>query len=135
MALWGVASIGMFVGYRPPKRHTKYDHLSFSQKLQRLDLVGSALLTIGLTLFLVGSNLGESLYSWKDVRVLTTLVIGISVVIAFSIYEWKGTTTGIMHHELFRGGKAHGRTVALCLALMAAEGALMFAFIIFYPIL
>lgn len=135
MALWGVTGIGMFVGYRPPERHTKYDHLSFSQKLQRLDLLGSALLTVGLTLFLVGANLGDTLHDWTDVRVLSTLLIGLCIIIGFFIYEWKGIKNGILHHELFRGGKDHGRTFAICLGLMAAEGALMFAYIIYYPIL
>ncbi|KIX93008.1 uncharacterized protein Z520_11281 [Fonsecaea multimorphosa CBS 102226] len=135
MGLWGVAAIGMFFGYRPPKRHTRYDHLSFTQKVKRLDLLGSALLTVGLTLFLVGANLGDSLYSWTHVKVLTTLIIGIVFLVIFSIYEWKGTQTGILHHELFQRGAEHGRTVAICLGLMAAEGALMFAYIIYYPIL
>lgn len=135
MGLWGLAALGILFCYRPPKRHTKYDHLSLLQKLGRLDLVGSALLTIGLTLFMVGANLGESLYHWTDAVVLAPLVIGIAVVVVFCLYEWKGTATGILHHDLFRGDSTHGRTVAICLLLMAAEGALMFAFIIYYPIL
>ena len=51
MALWGITALGIFVGYRPPKRHTLLDHLSFVQKIGRLDLPGFALLTAGLTLF------------------------------------------------------------------------------------
>jgi hypothetical protein len=119
MALWGVTAIGIFVGYRPPKRHTRLDHLSFWQKLSQLDLPGGGLLTVGLTLFLTGLNLGGSLFSWTNARVLATLITGIIILISFGLYEWKGTKTGILNHELFRGGKAAGRTFASLVGLIA----------------
>ena len=84
MALWGATALGLFFGYRPPKRHTRYDHLSFLQKIARLDLPGFGLYTAGLTLFLVGLNLGGGLFSWHAVQTLTTLVIGIVILIAVS---------------------------------------------------
>ena len=134
-AFWGVIAIGIQFGYRPPKRHTRLDHLSFWQKLTYLDLPGCALLTIGLTLFLVGLNLGGGLYSWTNARTLSTLVIGIATVIGFGLWEWKGTTNGILSHELFRGGKNRGQTFSLCVALIFLEAILLFAFIIFYPLM
>jgi MFS family permease len=135
MGLWGAAAVGIFAGYRPPKRHTRLDHLSFWHKLSYLDFVGIFLLTAGLTLFLVGLNLGGSLYAWTNVRVLVTLVPGIAIIILFGVYEWKGTKVGILHHDLFRGGAGAGRTFALCIALIFVEGILLFAFVIFYPVL
>lgn len=135
MALWGLTAVGIFIGYRPPKRHTRLDHLSFVQKLGHLDLPGFGLLTTGLTLFLVGLNLGGGLYAWTNARVLSTLIIGLVVLISFGIYEWKGTKTGIMNHELFRGGKSAGRTFAICISLMFVEGILLFSYIIFYPVM
>ena len=135
MGLWVLAIMCIVVGYRPPARHTKYDHLSWSQKLTRLDLIGSALLTAGLTLFLVGVSLGGGLYDWTSVKVLAPLVTGLVAMVIFCLYEWKGTDTGLLHHDLFRGGPGKGRTFAVLLALMFIEGILMFAFVIFYPIL
>ena len=135
MALWGMTAIGIFLGYRPPKRHTRLDHLSFWQKIGKLDLIGFGLLTIGLTLFLTGLNLGGGLFTWTNSRVLATLIIGIVILISFGVYEWKGTKTGILHHDLFRGGKAAGRTFAICVALIFIEGILLFSYIIFYPVL
>lgn len=135
MALWGFTAVGIFVGYRPPKRHTRLDHLSFVQKLSHLDLPGFGLLTTGLTLFLVGLNLGGGLYAWTNVRVLSTLIIGLVVLVSFGIYEWKGTKTGILNHELFRGGKSAGRTFAICISLMFVEGIMLFSYIIFYPVM
>jgi hypothetical protein len=43
MSLWGVTVIGVIIGYRPPKRHTKLDSLTLVQKLGRLDLPGMGL--------------------------------------------------------------------------------------------
>lgn len=135
MALWGATAIGIFFGYRPPKRHTRYAHLSFFHKIKALDLIGFFLLTAGLTLFLVGMNLGGGLYAWSDVEVLATLVTGIVVLIGFGVYETKFISNGIMHHELFLGGKERGRTFALCTALIFVEGILLFANVIWYPVL
>ena len=135
MALWGLTAIGLFIGYRPPTRHTRYDHLSFWQKLGRLDLLGFFLLTAGLTLFLVGLELGGGIHGWASAPVLATLIIGALTLIGFGIYEWKFTKTGILHHDLFRGGSKGGRTFAICIGLIFIEGILLFCFVIFYPVL
>jgi hypothetical protein len=135
MGMWGATALCILVGYRPPKRHTRLDHLSFFQKLKYLDLPGCGLLTVGLSLFLTGLNLGGGLYSWTNVRTLATLVIGIVVLISFGLYEWKGTKIGILNHELFQGGKARGRTFGLCVGLIFIEGILLFSYIVFYPVM
>ena len=130
--LWGFTAIGIFIGYRPPTRHTRLDHLSFFQKLRHLDLPGFSLLTIGLTLFLTGLNLGGGLYDWTNARVLATLIIGLVILIGFGLYEWKGTESGILNHELFRG--RYARTFTICVGLIFIEGILLFSYIIFYPV-
>lgn len=135
MALWGMTAIGIFFGYRPPKRHTQLDHLSLWQKLGHLDLPGFGLLTAGITLFLVALNLGGGLFPWTNARVLSLLVIGLVTLGGFGVYEWKGTKTGILHHELFRGGEARGRTFAICIVLMMIEGIMLFSYVIFYPVM
>lgn len=59
---------------------------------------------------------------------MSTLVIGIALLIAFGLYEWKGTKVGILHHDLFER-----RTFPLCVALMFCEGVMLFSIILFYP--
>ncbi|KAJ5407995.1 hypothetical protein N7509_001878 [Penicillium cosmopolitanum] len=135
MGLWGLTAICLFFGYKPPKRHTDFDHLSLTQKIARLDLPGFMLLTAGITLLLTGLNLGGGLYAWASAPVLSTIIIGILCLFSFGIYEWKATTTGILHHELFRGGKTGGRTFALSVGLIFIEGILLFSYTIFYPAL
>jgi hypothetical protein len=109
--------------------------LSVWQKLARLDLPGFFLLTAGLTLLLTGLNLGGGLYAWATATVLATLIVGILCLVAFGIYEWRYTKTGILHHDLFRGGKNGGRTFAICIGLIFIEGILLFGYVIFYPVL
>lgn len=135
MALWGVTAIGLFIGYKPPKRHNQLDHLSIWQKLARLDLVGFFMLTTGLTLFLVGLNFGGQLYPWASAQVLATLITGLICLGVFGVYEWRFTKTGILHHDLFRGGRNGGRTFAISIGLIFIEGILLFSCVIFYPIL
>jgi hypothetical protein len=134
MGLWGLAILGLFFGYKPPKRHSRYDHLSFWQKLLKLDITGSFLLAVGLSLFLVGLNLGGGLYSWTNVRTLSTFVIGLVVLIVFGLFEWKGTKSPLIDHRLFKGGRNEGRTFALCLVLICIEGIMLFAVAVFYNI-
>ncbi|KAK5693788.1 hypothetical protein LTR17_025026 [Elasticomyces elasticus] len=131
MALWAVTAAGLYWGYRPPVRHTRLDHLSLFQKIKALDLVGFGLLSVSLSLFLTGLNLGGGLYGWTDSHVLGSLVSGIVVLISFFLFEWKGIKTGILHH----GGKEQGRTFAICAALLFIEGIMLFSIIIFYPVL
>lgn len=57
------------------------------------------------------------------------------MLIAFGMYEWKGTKTGILHHDLFRGGPNKGRTFALCVALIFMEAVMIFGFALFSPIM
>lgn len=133
MGFWGLTAVGLYIGYRPPKRHTDLDHLSFWQKLGHLDLPGSALLCVGLSLFLAGLCLGGGLFAWTNIRVLAPLVIGVVVLIAFGLYEIYGTKTGIIHHDLFTGPQTNGRIVAICTFLIAIEAIMGFSYMIFYP--
>ena len=57
-APWGATALGIFFGYRPPKRHTELDHLSVWQKIAKLHVVGFFLLTSGLALLLTRLNHG-----------------------------------------------------------------------------
>lgn len=135
MAIWGLTAFGIFFAYRPPKRHTRLDHLSFMQRIKRPDLLGCSLLTAGLTLLLTGIDLGGGLFTWKSAPVLAILIIGIILLVLYGVYEWRFTKTGISDHGLCQGGKNRGRTFAICIALMLIEGVMTFAFILFYPVL
>jgi hypothetical protein len=135
MALWGFTAAGILLGYRPPKRHTRLDHLSWLQKLLSLDLTGSFLLTAGLALLITGLNIGGTIYGWSSANVLGTLIPGIVALVAFGVYETFGTKTGILNHELFHGGAGQGRSFAIFCVLFFIEGLMFFCFTIWYPVL
>lgn len=135
LALWATSGMGIWFGYKPRKRQTAFDELSTWEKIRRLDLVGSLLLTIGLTFFLTGLTLGGNSYGWANVRPLVTLIIGVVGLLSFFIYEWKGTSTGILHHDMFRGGNSQGRLFAICIGLIFIEGMLVFAYAVYFPML
>ena len=135
MTLWGAAAIGILVGYRPLKRQTSLDHLSLRQKLVYLDYVGFALLAVGLSLLMSGLNLGSGIYCWSAAPVLVTIILGVLILVAFGVYEWKSAKTGIFHPDLFSGGPEARRNFLICVGLLFAEGILLFTFGIFYPIM
>ena len=135
MALWGVAATCVVVGYQPPTRHTRLDHLSFFQKLGRIDIIGGFLMTAGLTLFLVALNLGGVTYPWTSAQVLTTLILGLVISASFGFYEWRFNSTGILHHDLFRLSGGYRQTLISCLCLILVEGGILFAYVIFYPVM
>ncbi|KAH7089425.1 putative siderophore iron transporter [Paraphoma chrysanthemicola] len=135
MAMWAASLISIYFGYNPPKRRTEHDSLTWIQKLGKLDIPGSLLLTAAVTLLLVGLGLGGGQYSWSSSRVIATIVVGGVLAVAFGIYEWKGTRAGILHHDLFLPGRPNGRTFGICTGLFAVEAILIITFTIFYPIL
>lgn len=134
MGIWAITALGIFAGYRPPKRHTRLDHLSIWQKIKRIDLLGCTLLVMGLSVFLAGLNLGGGLYTWTDVRVLTTVIVGGVILVLFFLYEWRCTKTGVLHHEIFNGTDGTGRTAAISMFLIAVEAIMASAYYLFYPI-
>ena len=135
MAMWAASLVSIYFGYNPPKRKSQHDSLTWVQKLGQIDIAGSVLLTAAVTLILVGLGLGGGQYSWSSARVIATIVVGGVLTVAFGLYEWKGTRTGILHHDLFLPGKANGRTFAICTMLFAIEAIILITFTIFYPIL
>lgn len=93
-----------------------------------------ALLTTGLTLFVVGLSVGGTIYPWASVHALAPLIIGFAILGMFGLYEWKGTSIGLLNHDLFRGGKDKGRTFIVCNILMFTEAVLAIPFIVFYSV-
>jgi hypothetical protein len=65
-----------------------------------MDWSGVFLLNSGLLLLLVGISIGGE-HPWSSAIVLSPLVIGIVELLAFWIWEWKGSTNPFMARELF----------------------------------
>ncbi|KIW38682.1 uncharacterized protein PV06_09632 [Exophiala oligosperma] len=131
--LWALSAAGLLFGYRPLKRKGRFGHLSFLQKVGRVDLVGCSILALGMSLVIAGLNLGGGLYPWSNSRVLVTMIVGGVTLVAFGLYERYGTQTGFVNHELFRG--RNGRTMIVCIFLIVVEALVGFSYLIFFPAL
>jgi MFS family permease len=102
IGFYAVAFLGCLLFYNPPPRELQVS-LTFSEKLQKLDWVGYALFAPGLTLFSVALSWSQNPYSWSDVHILATFVIGVVMVIAFGVYEWRFKMDGKFFLLLIRG--------------------------------
>ncbi len=98
-----------------------------------LDLLGCFFLAAGLVLLLTGLSMGGPAHPWHSPETLATLIVGSLALIVFFIYEWKGTKTGILHHDLFNHGKANVRTFVICLILVFCESPMLYTMILEYP--
>lgn len=128
--LWGFTAIGILIGYLPPKRSL---HKSTAvSNLKRIDWIGSAMLTAGITLFVAGVSF-QSVYGWSSGQVLGPLISGIVGFVAFGLYETYGTKHGIIPHELFETNYKTGWVLLNLAILFFIEGATFFSIVTFYP--
>ena len=128
LGLFAVTFIALSGLYFPPPRHTPQAQLPVREKLASLDYPGYFLLVASLCLFLTGTTYG-GIIGWRDAQTLGPLCVGIAIGIAFAIYEWKGTQTGLLHHDMFRH-----RNFPVALFAMACEGLVFFAILAFVPV-
>jgi hypothetical protein len=60
------------------------------------------------------------MYDWKSAHILAPLIVGAALLIAFFVYEWKFTRTGMLYHDLF----SRGRNFAVAEVCLLIEGML-----------
>ncbi|KAK5071600.1 hypothetical protein LTR64_004621 [Lithohypha guttulata] len=118
-AIFFVAAILCAFFYNPPIRELQT--LPLREKLQRLDWIGYALLTIGLLLFCIGLSWSQNPYSWRDAHVLAPFIVGVLVAIAFVAYEYY-KADGMVHRKLFQD-----RNFAISLGTLGVEGLVYFS--------
>lgn len=73
--------------YFPPDFHMKHGRASKMKYIKNFDYIGTVLATAGLLLFLMGLSWGGSLYAWKSAHVISTIVVGFMLLVAFGFYE------------------------------------------------
>ncbi|CAK7217084.1 hypothetical protein SCUCBS95973_003031 [Sporothrix curviconia] len=83
----GLAVICLFIFYHPPTFELLHERKTKRDILKSLDYVGIFLWTAGLTIFLVGVSWGGSIYAWDSAATLSTLIIGIVLLIMLFIWE------------------------------------------------
>ena len=97
-------------------------------KLRSLDWIGIALFMTGMTSACFGLTAGGVLFSWRDVGTILPLMLGISVLSAFSIYE-RWPQEAIIPHRIFAN-----RTGAIALGTSTIHGVVLFGVLFYLPI-
>lgn len=124
---YAIAFLLIIVFYHPSPRPNP-DNLPMVRRILQIDWLGVFLVTAGLVLFLVGLESGGNPMPWSSARVIACLVVGAGAMIAFSLWEWKGTKDGILGHGLF----SH-RNFAVTLAICFLGGMVLFGGQAFLP--
>ena len=127
----GVCRCWYIIWLSTTKKADSHGRSQMVGKLRCLDLPGFGLLTSGLCMFLTWMNLGGGIYPWRSAHVIVVLVLGLMFLIAFGLWEWKGTKIGILHHDLFTSPQSS--VFVLCTLLILLEGAMLFSIVIFHP--
>ncbi|KIW68490.1 hypothetical protein PV04_04432 [Phialophora macrospora] len=116
-----VAASGCALCYNPPPRDLQ-SALNIRAKLQQLDWIGYFLVTPGVVLFCIGLSWSKNPYGWDNAHILGPCLIGVPLMLAFGVYEWRFKKDGILHHNLFKN-----RNFAIALFTIFVEGLAFFA--------
>lgn len=68
---------------------------------KEIDYIGGATSIGGLTLFLVALQAGGYSHPWTSAYVLATLIIGVLLIAAFVMWEWKYAKMPMVPREMF----------------------------------
>lgn len=114
----GLAIILLFFCYHPPTFNLLHERKTKRQIIMKLDYLGMALWTAGLTVFLFGISWGGVIYPWKSGAVIASIVIGIALLVALGFWETYGNLAyPIVPVEFFRN---RGYMALVCCATVAS---------------
>lgn len=125
----GVVGLGLLFTYFP-HNHTRTESFSRKAILKRIDFIGGILSITGLTLFLVSLQSGGYTHPWASGYVLGTMLVGLALIAAWVVYEWKFARHPMVPGELFKGQ----RIVGLAYVIAFAAGMNFFSILNFFPV-
>ncbi|OQU99157.1 hypothetical protein CLAIMM_04831 isoform 1 [Cladophialophora immunda] len=112
-----------------PESQTRAKGRMSTEALKKIDYIGGITSVTGLTLILVALEAGGYSHLWKSAYILAQLLVGIALLVAFVVWEWKYCKEPMVPHELFTGQ----RIVAMALTNPPA-GMNFYAMINFFPL-
>ncbi|KAH8706051.1 putative major facilitator superfamily transporter [Talaromyces proteolyticus] len=125
----GTGGIFLALTYFP--KRVSQSRLSKKEILGQVDYIGAFLSIVGLTLSLVALQSGGYTYPWKSSHVLCPLIIGILLIVAFFLWEWKGAKNPMVPREIFAGQGI----VGLVFGIAFVSGMNFYAELNFLPLL
>jgi MFS family permease len=129
LAYNGVTGLGLLLTYFP-HAHTRTEGMHMMQIIKRIDFMGGFLSITGLVLFLVALQAGGYTHPWDSAYVLATLLIGMALIGAWVVWEWKFASHPMIPGELFKGQ----RVVGLSFAVAFVAGMNFFSLLNFWPL-
>ncbi|KAI1258818.1 MFS general substrate transporter [Xylariaceae sp. FL1019] len=99
-ALHGTTSLGLLLFYWPPKQTRP--NLSWTEIIWACDPIGSALFVSSATLTLLALDWAGGAYAWSDPHVAVPLSLGLTLLLGFAGYEYRGRKDGLVAHIFFR---------------------------------
>ncbi|KAH0845698.1 hypothetical protein AYO21_05907 [Fonsecaea monophora] len=128
--IWnGVWWVLIFAVYFPESQ-TRAKGMEAKAILKKIDYIGGALSIMGLTLVLVALQAGGYSHPWKSAYVIVQLIIGILLIAAFVIWEWKYCKEPMVPHEMFSGQ----RIVGMAYGIAFVAGMNFYAMLNFFPL-
>jgi hypothetical protein len=118
-----------FFFYHPPNFEMKHGRGKKMQFIKDFDYIGMGLVTLGLLLFLMGLSWGGALHPWKSAHVISTLVVGALLLIAFGLYE----TFMKLKEPLLPVHLLGNRGLMLSILLWSIGASVYYAFAIVWP--
>ncbi|EEU41885.1 uncharacterized protein NECHADRAFT_96892 [Fusarium vanettenii 77-13-4] len=84
-------------------------------KLKAVDFLGILLALAGMTVVILGLTWGGNEYSWNSAQVITTLVIGTAVSVAFILWQWKGPRYPLIPLHIFKSKIVNGACLTMAI--------------------
>ncbi|KHJ30252.1 putative mfs transporter [Erysiphe necator] len=130
LALWHVLIFFMVVGFYFPPPRVNARGLSRIQLLNRIDWLGGFFLTLGLLLILIAMNWGGQQYAWSSSHVVSFLIAGFFLLIAFVAWEFFGA-----EYPLYPRRILHAPRPFLCILFVIFSAGINFIpLVVFWPI-
>ncbi|KAF2396913.1 MFS general substrate transporter [Trichodelitschia bisporula] len=87
IALNALITVAWVLCYHPPDFKMKHGNARKWQYIKEFDYIGLLMVVLGMLLFLMGISWGGVLYPWKSAHVISTIVVGFALLVAFVLYE------------------------------------------------
>ncbi|KZV99532.1 MFS general substrate transporter [Exidia glandulosa HHB12029] len=120
-ALHLTSGLGLLLFYWP--KPSDYPRMSVRAYLWACDPIGSLAFIGSTALILLALDWAGGAFPWHDPHVAVPLSVGLALLVAFALYEWKGRTDGLIAHVFFK----RGANFPLALFAFAVEGWIFFS--------
>lgn len=86
---------------------------SWKQKLKAIDFIGIILALAGSSLLVLALTWAGGDYSWDSAHVITTLTVGALVTLAFTLWQWNGTSKPLIPFHIFKRRIVNGACLTM----------------------